>query len=839
METQIIDLTQGASAVGSAVGGSTQIIAGGSTTETGANFTGGLLQLHEQVAGWEVTSKLGTLSGEADIYIAQKDEQKGVVKYYRSTTKPKTEILEKLKMLNHPDIVNVYDFGMYNERFYEIMEYAEGGALDTRNADGSYRYLPLSEEKVEGICKEIVNSFKTCHEKGIIHRDIKPANIYYRTLEIEEIDGGEGAEKKTVYKGDDVVIADFGISSIMEDTEQLHKTRTGSRTTGYAAPEVLSGIITNMMDYYALGITLWELLTGKDPFTLDNGKRRNDAHLIRDTIEGRIADDILSKEPRVSKKMERLIRGLLVIDHERRWGYNEVMRHLAGENVDFYQEAKKSWSLSVGGVQCTTLEDLGTAIVEAAPEVSNKFVFGGRLASFLEKYYPDIAKQITQVAEESSAANDQDNGILKVACLLNPALPLKFANGYKMQNLDDLNFLLENAPESVIPQLRDAKSKLYSWLEIMGYKGIAAEIKKLPGIFSGGMGNTELAGKAEVLLKNKVIKPFKLAKYADFELSTLVQIRKVPKDMQRRILILVEEKSYEGLFLPWFELLSPGSGASTLLTEYFGLPVGAKSAQSAGNKLLNQLNAQISTQKPCEIDKTQSQIKKDQLISHSNNSSYSVELSIKTDSAIPDNVTEFWYFVRVKSAGSAGDPWVEAKELASVKDMKKITIDDYKKRGEILFSTTAKDENAYYVTMFTVFEVNGKKSISLPSKMRFDRRLDANVYWKVTKPIIGKSKLSIEIKPNRSLTRLPKFILCASLQGQHLEKSTDGNSKILMEIQEQELDAPVAVFKKDYEIVSPEFSQVTKNSKLFLFVTSPVPSECYSLRWAENFKGKI
>jgi len=558
METKIIDIN------------GTQILSDGSTTETGANFTGGLLQIHEKVAGWEITSKLGTLSGEADIYMAQKDGQKGVVKYYRSVTKPKTEILEKLKMLNHPDIVNIFDFGQYNDRFFEIMEYAEGGALDTRNADGSYRYLPLPEEKVEGICKEIINSFKTCHEKSIIHRDIKPANIYYRTVEIEEIEGGKGKEKKTVYKGDDVVIADFGISSIMDDAEQLHKTRTNSRTTGYAAPEVLSGIISTKMDYYALGITLWELLTGKDPFTMDNGKRRNDAHLIRDTIEGRIADDILSKEPRVSKKMERLIRGLLVIDPEHRWGYDEVTRHLAGEKVEIEQKRRESWSFSIGGIECTTLEALGSAIMEA-PEASKKYIFNGLLGAKLEDHYPDIAKQIIQIAEETSAANDHDNGILKIAYLLNPGLPFKINSDFKIQNLDDLIFLLENAPESVVPFLQDMKSSLYTWLDIMGYKDIAKEIKELPGLSSGSIGETELAAKAEVLLKNKVIKPFMLAKYADFELSTLEQIRKVPKDMQTRILTLVKEKSYEGLFLPWFELLAPEASASEFLTEYFGL----------------------------------------------------------------------------------------------------------------------------------------------------------------------------------------------------------------------------------------------------------------------------
>jgi len=707
METRIIDVASGSG---------TQILSGGSTTETSANFTGGLLQIHEQVAGWEVTGKLGTISGEADIYIAQKDGQKGVVKYYRSVTKPKTEILEKLKRLNHPDIVNIYDFGQYNDRFYEIMEYAEGGALDTHNADGSYRYLPLPEEKVEGICKEIINSFKTCHEKNIIHRDIKPANIYYRTLKVEEIENGEGEEKKTVYRGDDVVIADFGISSIMDDTEQLHKTRTGSRTTGYAAPEVLSGIISPKMDYYALGITLWELLTGKDPFTLDNGKRRNDAHLIRDTIEGRIADDILSKEPRVSRKMERLIRGLLILDPDHRWGYDEVTRHLAGENVAIEQTRKESWSFSIGDAEYTTLDTLGSAIMENH-EASEESIFRGWLAAKLEKYYPDIAGQIAQIAEETSAANDHDTGIMKVAYLLNPGLPLKIANGFEIQNLDDLIFLLENAPESVILPLRDAKSKLYTWLDIMGYKDIAAEIKKLPGIYSGGMGNTELAGKAEVLLKRKVIKPFKLARYADFELSTLDQIRKVPKDMQARILTLVNEKSYEGLFLPWLELVAPDADAVKLRTEYFGLPAssGAKPALSTGARPSSQNNAQSLNTAP----------------------------------------------------------------------------------------------------------------------------LNANVFWKVTKPIIGNKRLSVEIKPDRAVIRLPKFVLCASLQGQYLENYTDKDANILMEIPEQELDQPHTVFKKDYEIVSPVSSQLTKNSKLFLFVINSDQNECYSLRRADGFTGKI
>jgi hypothetical protein len=264
--------------------------------------------------------------------------------------------------------------------------------------------------------------------------------------------------------------------------------------------------------------------------------------------------------------MEHLIRGLLVIDPDYRWGYNEVTRHLAGENVEVYKKAKKNWTYPMGSTEYGSLEELGAALLENHDDAKKK-IFNGRLADFLEDYYPDIAKQIFQISEETSATGDEDNGILKVAFLLNPTLPLAINNGYKIQNLDDAITMLENAPESIVPLLRDRKSSLYTWLDITGCGDIAEEIRALPGVFPpGDISDTELAGKAAVLFKRKVIKPFKLAKYADFELTSLDQLEKVPKDMQARIINLVREKSYEGLFLPWLVLVLVESNINEINT---------------------------------------------------------------------------------------------------------------------------------------------------------------------------------------------------------------------------------------------------------------------------------
>jgi len=147
--------------------------------------------------------------------------------------------------LSHPHIVAVYDFGQTRDgRFYFVMEYIEGTDLHAFIKTGG-----LTPEHVSGWMGQICEALQYAHGKGIVHRDIKPANIMV-TL--------EGQAK----------VADFGLAKLggVEETK-LTMTNMAMGTPDYVAPEALEpGVeVDHRADLYALGVMLYEMLTGKVP----------------------------------------------------------------------------------------------------------------------------------------------------------------------------------------------------------------------------------------------------------------------------------------------------------------------------------------------------------------------------------------------------------------------------------------------------------------------------------------------------------------------------------------------------------------------------------------------
>lgn len=158
-----------------------------------------------------------------------------------------------LARLNHPGIAQLYDGGVTEEGFpYIIMEYVDGMPIteycETHNC--------TIDKKIE-LIKMVLEAVQNAHENLTIHRDLKPDNIL-------------------IDRSGKVKILDFGISKLLEDDDNLMLTQTGSKilTPRYAAPEQIKGTnITTATDMYSLGVVLYKLLTGIDPYDLDNKTR--------------------------------------------------------------------------------------------------------------------------------------------------------------------------------------------------------------------------------------------------------------------------------------------------------------------------------------------------------------------------------------------------------------------------------------------------------------------------------------------------------------------------------------------------------------------------------------
>jgi eukaryotic-like serine/threonine-protein kinase len=145
--------------------------------------------------------------------------------------------------LNHPNVVAIYDAGMSDGRPYLVMELVEGPTLRQRIAAG-----PLPLEEALGILEKIAGALQAAHAHEILHLDVKPENVIF----------GVDNEPK---------LTDFGISRRLGDSP-TREDGTVLGTAPYLAPEHLMGQpLDGRADVYALGVVLYEMVTGVRPFT--------------------------------------------------------------------------------------------------------------------------------------------------------------------------------------------------------------------------------------------------------------------------------------------------------------------------------------------------------------------------------------------------------------------------------------------------------------------------------------------------------------------------------------------------------------------------------------------
>jgi serine/threonine protein kinase len=210
----------------------------------------------KKLGKYELTERLGS-GGMAEVYKAHHPilDRYVTIKILHSFLAEGPDFLARFKRearavasLRHPHIQQIHDFDIEGEQYYMVMEFIDWGTLQTRMLDlaRSGAYMPAGQ--VVSVLKQVAGALDYAHNQGIIHRDIKPSNIL--------LDSAGNA-----------FLADFGIARMLSDTQF---TATGSLigTPTYMSPEQGKGEhLTPVSDIYSLGIILYELMTGKVPFT--------------------------------------------------------------------------------------------------------------------------------------------------------------------------------------------------------------------------------------------------------------------------------------------------------------------------------------------------------------------------------------------------------------------------------------------------------------------------------------------------------------------------------------------------------------------------------------------
>jgi serine/threonine protein kinase len=214
-----------------------------------------------------------------------------------------------MERLNHPHIVRHFGGGMMGGQYFFAMELLDRGSLKDRLQQG-----PLPWPLAALYAAQIAAALQHAHNHGVIHRDLKPSNLFF---------GADGR----------IILGDFGIA---RDTLDPDSTDAGKAvgTYAYMSPEQICAdrMITGKSDLYSLGCVLYEMLTGKPPFSGENFAQIWDQHLHAAPRELReqeiecpewleqLVTQLLEKEPHKRPFNARAVQGLIRDRLEQQFG---------------------------------------------------------------------------------------------------------------------------------------------------------------------------------------------------------------------------------------------------------------------------------------------------------------------------------------------------------------------------------------------------------------------------------------------------------------------------------------------------------------------------------------
>ena len=382
-------------------------------------------------------------SGEAQVFLVEGDEGERVLKVYYPNFSIKKGLMRIIQNFSFEMVVKITDYGKTyvdgKNRDYELMEYLRGGTLADYDLDGNFNQF-------RRIALQCAAALAYCHNNKIIHKDIKPGNYFFRDAEHKEI-----------------VLGDFGISSIMEEEGRLHKT-TQARTPVYAAPEMYNDVIDGEVeigpaaDFYSLGITLMTLWLGENPLI------QNERVMMRKKNEGRL--------PRINDLPDRvkmIVQGLTAVNPSGRWGYNEVERWFLGEDVkvDISSPLLKYRSFIVDperNMVADNVHELIPMLLENE-RLATSYLYNGRIPGWLEQCgNVKLSSAVKDIITNRYPA-DQRAGLMASVYVMEPTYPYVDLRGNKCDDIHSVAISILSYMDEYALALRNPNDNTFLYIE--------------------------------------------------------------------------------------------------------------------------------------------------------------------------------------------------------------------------------------------------------------------------------------------------------------------------------------------------------------------------------------
>lgn len=396
-------------------------------------------------------------SGEGQVYLVSDGSDEYVLKLYYPKYHIDRELLKIILNADFEMIVKICDFGKTfvdgSNRDYELMEYLKGGTLSHYTVNGDIN-------KFRRIALQTAASLAFCHNYNIIHKDIKPGNFFFRD------------EEKT-----QVVLGDFGISSIEEGDSYIHAT-TQARTPMYAAPEMYNNVIdgkveiTQAADYFSLGITLMTIWTGHSPYGT------NERMMMKLKNEGRLPG--LEELP---KRVRMVVEGLATSNPKTRWSYEQVEEWFRGGSpkVDHSSPFLNYKSFVVDperNLVADNIHELVPLLLDNE-RIAISFLYGGKIDEWLEHCgNMKLAIMVREVVKKFS--NDKSAGLMAAIYAMEPTYPYYDIHGTPQDDIHGVVASLLRYSDEYSVVLRNPNNRLWLYLESHS----KCNVERLRGFFS-------------------------------------------------------------------------------------------------------------------------------------------------------------------------------------------------------------------------------------------------------------------------------------------------------------------------------------------------------------------